>query len=52
MLRNLRQLPVSARTDYTVLYEGFFHLFEYTGKVENSLFRILIRDNDRKLFED
>ncbi len=45
-------LPVSARPEYTEQYEGFFHLFEYTGKVENSLIRILIRDHDRKLFED
>jgi len=45
-------LPVPARPEYTEKYEGFFHLFEYTGKVENSLMRILIRDHDRKLFED
>jgi tripeptide aminopeptidase len=45
-------LPVSARPEYTEQYEGFFHLFEFKGKVENTLIRILIRDHDRRLFDE
>jgi tripeptide aminopeptidase len=43
-------LPASERPEYTEKFEGFFHLFEFKGDVEDTLIRFLIRDHDGKLF--
>jgi tripeptide aminopeptidase len=43
-------LPASERPEYTEHYEGFFHLFEFKGEVEDTMIRFLIRDHDSKLF--
>ena len=45
-------LPVFDRPEYTEHYEGFFHLIKFDGTVEESTLQYIIRDHDRKLFED
>lgn len=45
-------LPVEQRPEYTEGYEGFFHLINFNGTVEKSTFSYIIRDHDRKLFEE
>ncbi|MDR3142306.1 MAG: peptidase T [Tannerellaceae bacterium] len=44
-------LPVIKRPEYTEGYEGFFHLTHMSGTVEEASLSYLIRDHDRKLFE-
>lgn len=36
---------------YTEGYEGFFHLDHFTGDVETSVLKYLIRDHDMEKFE-
>jgi tripeptide aminopeptidase len=45
-------LPVEQRPEFTSHYEGFFHLIKLEGTVENSVIDYIIRDHDRKKFED
>jgi tripeptide aminopeptidase len=45
-------LPVFDRPEFTEHYEGFFHLIKFDGTVEESTLQYIIRDHDRKLFED
>jgi tripeptide aminopeptidase len=45
-------LPVGQRPEFTTDYEGFFHLTKIEGTVENAVFEYIIRDHDRKKFED
>ncbi len=45
-------LPVNQRPEYTVGYEGFFHLIDFNGQVEHSTIRYIVRDHDRNLFEE
>jgi tripeptide aminopeptidase len=45
-------LPVGQRPEYTQDYEGFFHIVGFKGTVEESTLTWIIRDHDRKLFED
>jgi tripeptide aminopeptidase len=45
-------LPVEQRPEFTSHYEGFFHLMKSEGNVENSFIDYIIRDHDRKKFED
>jgi tripeptide aminopeptidase len=45
-------LPVEQRPEFTSHYEGFFHLMKLEGTVENSVIDYIIRDHDRKKFED
>lgn len=44
-------LPVNQRPEYTEKYEGFFHLISTKGEVEQTKLHYIIRDHDRKLFE-
>ena len=44
-------LPVDQRPEYTKDYEGFFHLIDFNGQVEQSTFRYIIRDHNLKKFE-
>jgi tripeptide aminopeptidase len=44
-------LPNTQRPEHTEGYEGFFHFFDFTGTVEETKVRFLIRDHDTKLFE-
>lgn len=45
-------LPAAQRPEHTVGYEGFFHLIGMTGLIEEASLTYIIRDHDRKLFED
>jgi tripeptide aminopeptidase len=44
-------LPVFERPEFTEGYEGFFHLFEFNGTVEEASMTYIIRDHDRQKFE-
>jgi tripeptide aminopeptidase len=43
-------LPASEIPEHTEAYEGFYHLTEITGTIENTTVNYLIRDHDIKLF--
>jgi tripeptide aminopeptidase len=45
-------LPVGQRPEFTSDYEGFFHLMKIEGTVENAMCEYIIRDHDRKQFEN
>ena len=45
-------LPVGQRPDITEGYDGFFHIISFNGTVEEADFGYIIRDHDRKKFED
>ena len=45
-------LPPAERPEHTEGYEGFFHLIDMQGTVEKSVLRYLVRDHDRKRFEE
>jgi len=45
-------LPENERPEKTEKYEGFYHLVSFEGKVEEATLSYIIRDHDRKLFED
>lgn len=44
-------LPTDQRPEHTEHYEGFFHLIGLSGAVEEATMQYIIRDHDRKLFE-
>lgn len=45
-------LPAGQRPEHTTGYEGFFHLTGMTGTVEEATLSYIVRDHDRKLFEE
>ena len=45
-------LPVFQKPEYTEGYEGFIHLTDMSGEVEQSTLRWIIRDHDREKFEE
>ena len=45
-------LPVEQRPRFTQGYEGFFHLTEISGTVEETNLSYIIRDHDRQKFEE
>jgi tripeptide aminopeptidase len=45
-------LPPAERPEHTTGYEGFFHLIDMSGTVENSQLRYLIRDHNLQRFND
>ena len=45
-------LPVEQRPRFTQGYEGFFHLTEFNGTVEETTMSYIIRDHDRTKFEE
>jgi tripeptide aminopeptidase len=44
-------LPAYEVPEHTDAYEGFFHMTDMTGNVENTTVNYIIRDHDRKLFD-
>ena len=44
-------LPVAQRPEYTEGYEGFFHLTDMHGEVEESWLHYIIRDHDLQKYE-
>ncbi|MBQ7308464.1 MAG: peptidase T, partial [Clostridia bacterium] len=47
-----KMLPENMRPEYTENYEGFYHLHTMTGSVEYAKADYLIREHDKKLFEN
>lgn len=45
-------LPVFERPEFTDHYEGFYHLFQFGGTVEEATMTYIIRDHDREKFEE
>ena len=45
-------LPTDARPEHTEGYEGFFHLVDMGGSVEEASLGYIIRDHSRTLFEE
>jgi tripeptide aminopeptidase len=45
-------LPPAERPEHTEGYEGFYHLIDISGEVEKTVMRYLVRDHDRKKFEE
>lgn len=45
-------LPLFERPEFTEEYEGFYHLFEFSGTVEKATMTYIIRDHDREKFEE
>lgn len=45
-------LPVEQRPEYTCDYEGFYHIYDFKGTVEEAVFTYIIRDHDMTLYED
>ena len=45
-------LPEDERPETTEAYQGFFHLLNVKGNVENATMTYIIRDHDRDRFED
>lgn len=45
-------LPVGQRPELTEGYDGFFHIISFKGSVEEADFGYIIRDHDRKKFEE
>lgn len=44
-------LPVNQRPEFTQNYDGFFHIVKFEGTVETASFKYIVRDHDRKKFE-
>lgn len=44
-------LPVFDRPMFTEGYEGFYHLTDFTGSVEEAVLKYIIREHDREKFE-
>ena len=45
-------LPAAQKPEYTEGYEGFIHLTDMRGEVENSQLRYIIRDHDMAKFQE
>lgn len=45
-------LPAAQRPEHTQDYEGFFHLTDITGTVEETTLRYIIRDHDMSAFRE
>lgn len=45
-------LPTAQKPEYTEGYEGFIHLTDMRGEVENSQLRYIIRDHDMARFQE
>tara|TARA_R110002073_G_scaffold128999_3_gene275070 strand:- start:25417 stop:26655 length:1239 start_codon:yes stop_codon:yes gene_type:complete len=48
----ISKLPSNEVPEKTTGYEGFFHLHNLTGKVEQTVLQYIIRDHDKELFEE
>lgn len=45
-------LPEAEKPQYTQMYEGFFHLNNMSGSVEETTLRYIVRDHDMAAFEN
>ena len=48
----MRRLPSKEVPEFTEGYEGFFHLHQLKGNVEQSVLHYIIRDHDSGLFNN
>ncbi len=48
----LSKLPPEARPENTEGYEGFFHLTEMKGSIEEAEISLIVRDHDKEKFEE
>ncbi|MBQ6441320.1 MAG: peptidase T [Lachnospiraceae bacterium] len=48
----LSKLPPDARPENTEGYEGFFHLTEMKGSIEEAEISLIVRDHDKEKFEE
>lgn len=48
----ISKLPKNETPELTEGYEGFFHLYQMDGKVEETVLQYIIRDHDMNLFLD
>ncbi|RKD32956.1 peptidase T [Thermohalobacter berrensis] len=48
----ISMLPTNERPEHTEEYEGFFHIIDINGNVEKTNVTYIIRDHDKKKFED
>jgi tripeptide aminopeptidase len=47
----VQMLPAVQRPEHTELYEGFIHLNDFNGSVEETKMVFIVRDHDKELFE-
>ena len=47
----ISRLPKNEVPESTEGYEGFYHLYQIDGKVEQTILHYIIRDHDKELFE-
>ncbi len=47
----IRRFPPDEVPEKTEGYEGFYHLYKFNGTVDKAVLQYIIRDHDRKLFE-
>lgn len=45
-------LPIEQKPEYTEGYEGFFHLCDLQGNVENTCMKYILRDHDKNKLEE
>lgn len=48
----INSLPLKETPQETRDYEGFFHLYQMSGTVEETVLQYIIRDHDKTLFEE
>ena len=48
----IAHLPENDVPERTEGYEGFYHLYQIEGEVEETNFELIVRDHDMKLFEE
>lgn len=48
----LEQLPKNAVPEKTTDKEGFYHVYGYSGRIEETKISLIIRDHDRQLFQE
>lgn len=48
----MNMLPMGQKPEYTEQYEGFFHVDEIRGKVEQTYLYMILRDHDKAKFAD
>jgi tripeptide aminopeptidase len=48
----IQSFPEKETPQETRGYEGFFHLYQMEGRVDKTVLQYIIRDHDRKLFEE
>lgn len=48
----VQMLPVNERPEFTEKYEGFFHLINISGSVDEASVAYIIRDHNRGIFEN